>query len=475
MLRLILLFLSVVIIFLVIQVGWPGLIPILAVATAVYAFVFLKDAPSRIPLTVLATAYVLQALLLAWGLLWTMQQIEAALTVDQEVEPVFELLAGSDGLQNFWALLGGFLFAAILFGLLLGLAMQRNRRAANVHGDQTRNKSPSATLYRVLGTIPAKWLVRDGQLITIKAAKPPRSPTTGPGEVEVQRGHALILEKEGLITDILPAGVHWVNDQERLAMVVPLYGRADRVTVRNATTSDGLQIADMEIMVFHKVLSVSAPPPVGGDIFNFNRDILQDQVWSASGATWEAGVRGITEREARNVIADYEMEDLVAMNGEERDEFKKALQDKINAITKQFMGVNVTVTGLGAINAPDLAGEKLMAVWAAAKDRESAREHATLQADIMEVNAKARAEAFNTLMGVMNDWLDRSSNLKNLVAMSFIERMERVEDEPKGGVNQDLEALSKLYVVEALKGLTAPQTTEDAKGHAQANSGGEDI
>ncbi len=475
MLRLILLFLSVVIIFLVIQVGWPGLIPILAVATAVYAFVFLKDAPSRIPLTVLATAYVLQALLLAWGLLWTMQQIEAALTVDQEVEPVFGLLAGSDGLQNFWALLGGFLFAAILFALLLWLSAQFNRRATDQPANPTRPRSPSQIIHRALGTTPAKWLVRDGQLITIKAAKPPRSPTTGPGEVEVQRGHALILEKLGVVTAILPAGLHWVNDMERLAMLVPLYGQADRVTVRNAATSDGLQIADMEIMVFHKVHSDDATPQVGDGIFKFNPDILQDQVWSASGATWEAGVRGITEREARNVIADYEMEELVAMNGDERDQFKKALQEKINAITRPFMGVTVTVTGLGTINPPDLAGEKLMAAWAAEKDRESAREHAALQADIMGVTANARAGAFNTLMGAMNDWLDRSSHLKNLVAMSFIERMERVEDAPQGGVNQDLEALSKLYVVEALKGLTAPQTTEDAKGHAQANSGGEAI
>lgn len=463
MLRLILLFLSVVIIFLVIQVGWPGLIPILAVATAIYAFVFLKDAPGRIPLTILATAYVLQALLLAWGLLWTLQQIEAALTVDQEVEPVFGLLAGSDGLQNFWALLGGFLFAAIPFGLLLGLAMQRNRRAANVHGDQTRNKSPSATLHRVLGTIPAKWLVRDGQLITIKAAKPPRSPTTGPGEVEVQRGHALILEKEGLITDILPAGVHWVNDQERLAMVVPLYGQSGRVTVRNATTKDGLQIADLEIMVFHKLHTDDATEQSGDDKFKFNKDIVQAKVWSASGNTWEAGVSGITEREARGLIAGYTMEEFATMNSAQRDTFRTALAGKVNAVTNEFLGVNVTITGLGVIDVPDLAAEKLMASWTAEKDRAVARANAEQQNHILVSTAEARKEAFFTLAQAMISILDDHHSAGDLMTMSLVEQMERVESgDSAGNPNLELETLGKLYAIEALKSLAGRQAAHDA-------------
>lgn len=46
-------------------------------------------------------------------------------------------------------------------------------------------------------------------------------------------------------------------------MVVPLYGRSDRVTVRHATTSDGLQITDLEIMVFHKLHTDDATEQFG--------------------------------------------------------------------------------------------------------------------------------------------------------------------------------------------------------------------
>lgn len=464
MLRLILLILLAPLGFLVIRVGWPWLIAILTVATAVYTFAFLKDTPSRAKITFLAAAYALQALLLAWGILWTLQQIGAGLNTDQETGSVFRLLAGSNSLQNFWALLGGFTVAAIFFVLLLGLSAQLNRRAPDQQANPVRPPSLSQTIHRALGTTPAKWLVRDGQLITVKAAKPPRSPTTGPGEVEVQRGHALVLEKEGLIADILPAGVHWVNDQERLAMVVPLYGRSDRVTVRHATTSDGLQIADLEIMVFHKLHTDDATEQFGDDKFKFNKDIVQAKVWSAAGSTWEAAVRGITEREARGLIAGYTMEQFVTMNPSQREKFKTDLAAKVNAVTGEFLAVTVTVTGLGTINAPDLAAEKLMASWTAEKDRAVALSNAEQQNRILMSTAEARKEAFLSLAQAMTSILDGHHSAGDLVTMSFVERMERVEDGVSASnPNQELETLGKLYAIEALKSLAGRQASHDAE------------
>jgi hypothetical protein len=146
------------------------------------------------------------------------------------------------------------------------------------------------------------------------------------------------------------------------------------------------------------------------------------------------------------------------MNTEAREQFRARIQERINQVTDEFMGVTVTVTGVGTVNVPDLAAEKLMARWTTAQDRAMAREQAAQQNEIMMDAAKARKEAFDTLVGAMNDWLERGLDVKDLVAMSFVERMERIEGEPPSGANQDLEALSKLYVIEALKAITGRQT-----------------
>ena len=460
MLRSLMLILLVPFCFVAIRVGWPGAILVGAVTAAVYSFVFLRDKPGWGRVVVFISLFFLEALLIAWGLRWTLRWVELATAGNDQATPIFRAFAGTDILQNFWAIVGGFVLAAILFGLLFAAFAIAAALRQRTHKSQSRNDIYKRAMRHSLGMVPAKWEARDGKIVTVKAPKPPQQPMMGPGEIEVQRGHALILEKEGKITDVLPAGVHWVQDKERIAMLVPLYGRADKVTVRNAATRDGLQIEDFEVMIFHRVDTSGIPPDTDettddeDTTFAFDAEILRDRVWSASGNTWENGVKGVTEREARAVIADWTMEDLLLMGSEERVKFRSALQENINKITQGFMGVTVTVTGFGAINAPDLAGEKLMATWTAAKDRSLARDQATLQNDIMVDTAKARKEAFDILIGAMNDWLDRRPEVKDLMAMSFVERMERVETEGSASTAQDLEALSRLYIVEALKALT---------------------
>ena len=252
MARLLLLILLAPIGFAVIRLGWPWAIAILTIATALYAFVLLKNAPSRLKITFLLSAFVMQALLIAWGLQWSLARLGLNLADSSGVAEAYQYAAGPDALRNFWAIIGGFAVAVGLFGLLLGSTYLQNRKQV------TRNNSLSRTMHYALGTTPARWQAQGGQLTTLKAPKAPHHAMTGPGEVDVQRGHALVLEKEGVVTEVLPAGLHWVHDQERLSMLVPLYGQGDRVVVRDATTKDGLQIADLELAVFHKVYSDDA-------------------------------------------------------------------------------------------------------------------------------------------------------------------------------------------------------------------------
>jgi regulator of protease activity HflC (stomatin/prohibitin superfamily) len=458
MLRVLLLILLIPIGFVAVRVGWPWAIAVITVTVAFYGLYFLKDAPGKTRVVFFLSAFVLQALAIAWGIRWTLQQVELAVAQDDISRPVFEGIAGSDLLQNFWAIVGGVVAAAIMFGLLFALAAMANATRHAPQEGQSRDNIYARSLRRALGLVPAEWVARDGKIVTTKAPKPPQQPLMGPGEIEVQRGHAIILEKEGVVTDVLPAGVHWVQSQERIAMLVPLYGGSEKVLIRNASTKDGLQIEDLEISVFHKVNGDGADPKIVDDKSRFNDSVLRNKVWSASGSSWAGGITAVAERQARDVIAGYDMDQLVTMNTEAREQFRTKIQERINQVTDEFMGVTVTVTGVGTVNVPDLAAEKLMARWTTAQDRAMAREQAAQQNEIMMDAAKARKEAFDTLVGAMNDWLERGLDVKDLVAMSFVERMERIEGEPPSGANQDLEALSKLYVIEALKAITGRQT-----------------
>lgn len=466
MLRVLLLILLIPIGFVAVRVGWPWAIAVITLTVAFYGLLLLKDAPGKTRVVFLTSAFVLQALAIAWGIRWTLQQVELVLAQTDAIWPVFQVFAGSDLLQNFWAIVGGVVAAAIMFGLLFALAAMANATRLGQPKSKSTDDTFVRSMRRALGLVPARWVVREGKVTTTKAPKPPQQPTTGPGEMEVQQGHAVILEHEGVISRVLPAGIHWVQSQERIAMVVPLYGRVEKVSIRNAVTHDGLQIEDIEITIFHKVQAPSIDEKNATEQFPFDETALRNKVWSASGNTWENGVKGVTEREVRNVIADYDMEAFLRLSSAQRDQFKQQLKTRINEVTEKLMGISVTVTGIGTVNVPDLAAEKLMARWTTAQDRAMAREQATQQNEIMMDAAKARKEAFDTLVGAMNDWLERGLDVKDLVAMSFVERMERIEAEPPSGANQDLEALSKLYVIEALKAITGKQAS--AEGTAEA-------
>lgn len=458
MARLLLLVLLAPIGFAVMRLGWPWAIAILTIATALYAFVLLKNAPGRVKLTFLLSAFAMQALLIAWGLQWSLGRLALNLAESNGVAAAYQYVAGPDVLRNFWAIVGGLTVAAGLFGLLLGSSYLQNRKQA------TRNNSLSRTVHYALGTTPARWQAQSGQLTTLKAPKAPHHAMTGPGEVDVQRGHALVLERQGVVTEVLPAGLHWVHDQERLSMLVPLYGQGDRVVVRDATTKDGLQIADLELAVFHKVYSDDATPRIGDDKFGYNDDIIRNRIWSASGATWEAAVRAVTERQARDLIAGYTMEELVALDSAARETFKERLRVKINQVTESHMGISVSITGIGTINAPDLAAEKLMASWCAAKDREMALAQARNQRRIIMQMAMARSNSLRRLADAMNEAAETPEKARGLLAMSFVERMERVETETSSSTGQELDAISRLLLVEALKGFTDRTVAHEAPG-----------
>lgn len=282
--------------------------------------------------------------------------------------------------------------------------------------------------------------------MSVTAPKPPHPPLMGPGEVEVQQGNALFVEQNGAVTRVLGTGVHAIGHDESLGMVVPLFGRADIVTLDDIVTHDGLIIPQLELTVFHKVNPGEPDDQTANGLFPYSDVILREQVWSASGKDWREAIKAVTGREARNLIADFTFEQFLTFTSADRSEFKKALEPRVNAVTKNLMGIGVTVTGIGAIRLPAKAVEKLTERWTAEKDHEIETE-----------TAEGRKDAFNLLIGAMSDALKQQPAIKDLLVMSFIERMEHATDEPSHGASTELDALNKLYMLEALKKLSAQQ------------------
>ena len=79
--------------------------------------------------------------------------------------------------------------------------------------------------------------------------------------------------------------------------------------------------------------------------------------------------------------------------------------------------------------------------------------------------AAGRKDAFTLLYGAMNDALKEQPDIKDLLVMSFIERMEHASNERSGDGGTDLDTLGKIYLLEALKGFSTKTPPENDPDH----------
>jgi regulator of protease activity HflC (stomatin/prohibitin superfamily) len=427
-------------------VGWPWLIVVVSLTVAVYGYLLLKEFPIWRPMVVYSTFFVAEALFIGWVAYRILQSINPD-DLSPQVVPWYQLAFGTDLLKRYWATVGGVTSAIILFAVVvLPITWARVPALGKMQG-QTRTGVFLRALRRTLGLVPAEWKVREGTITTIKPPQAPHPPLTGPGEVEVQQGNVLLVEQSGAVTRVLGTGVHAIGHDERLGMVIPLYGRADTVEIDNVVTHDGLIIERLELTIFHKVNAGDADDQTENGLFPYCETILREQIWSAGGKDWREGIKAVTGREARNLISDYTLEQFLTLTSNDRSEFKKRLEPLVNAVTRNLMGVGVTVTGVGAIRLPAKATEKFTERWTAEKDHEIGTE-----------TALGRRDAFKLLTDAMQEALHEQPGIKDLLVMSFIEQMERTGGEPAAGTGSDLDALSKLYVLEALRNLSPQQS-----------------
>lgn len=445
--------------FLALSVGWPWVIAVAAVEIIIGGYLLLKDFPNNPRFIALGALFAIEALALAWGFVWTMQQVDREALSSQMSITIFQWMAGTVWLQNFWGIVGGIAGAIILFGMLIA--------AVNLFGllpsVQSTGVSPvdnfTRGVRRSLGVIPAQWTVRNGEIVTVKAAKEPHPPLTGPGEIEVQQENAVILESNGRISRILSEGIHWIGYMERICMVVPLFGKGDAVVVKNVSTNDAMILEELNLTVFHKVNLQKLAGIPQRELQETLEALLKNKVWSPSGNNWSAAVKAITEREARNAIADYGLEEFLTLKGEGRKVFKEKLAELVNAVTDEFLGVKVTITGIGAVTIPDLATQKLTQRWLAVRDRDIAWEQVNLQSDMDYETAQGRGAAMSKLSDVMRDSQALHTNPNDLMLLSMIEQIQRSGNHPGNTTGQEMEMVTRLLMLELLKTMGSRATT----------------
>lgn len=452
--------------FLAARIGWPWLILVATVSVAALSYLLIRDTALGQQLTLVVTLFVSETLIIGWYTYKFLHAVAAELPEEGLPSQAVRFLAGTSLLQGFWATLLGGLVGFLLVALVAGaLAMARVPLMAS----STQQPAQSVfwrALRRTLGLTPAEWAVSNGELHTVRAVRPGHPANTGPGEVEIQHGHVVVLEQNGKATRVLGPGINRIGYGERISMCPPLYGRSELVTLEHVTTQDGLIIQSLEINVFHRIDPDADKLATGSDNgsgdnhsdrkydtqkadpserFSYSENVIREKIWTPSAGDWNGAVISITRREARNLIANDTLENFLTANTAGRKTFKKKLAKAINKVTKG-MGINVIVTGLGAVQLPAPASDKLTEGWMAKKG-------AQIEADI----AVGRRDSFKTMMDALNSGVSLQANAKDLLVMSMIEQMERINGQ-SGQPSSDLDMVNRAYLLQMLKNLVDGQS-----------------
>lgn len=363
----------------------------------------------------------------------------------------------------------GGLWAAILaIGLLIGAGTLAAAQRLRPTTDQRGSSLLLRALRRSLGLVPAEWVVRAGKVETVRAPKPPQKDLVGPGELEVQQGHVVVLERDGVITDLKGTGVHWVRPMERIAMCVPLYGRGATVTVNDAETGDGVRVEVLEINVFHKLAADNGQPVVENGGFPFAPAVIKERVWSPSGSDWTDAVVAITRREAIKLIGRHTLSSFLTLLHGDYNAFKAQLEEQINAVTLSHLGVRVSVTGIGKLQLPAAVVQALTeaALWDI--QREIEYDRARIEGAITEEVARHRRDAFMLMFGALHDAAQLHPDVGQLLKMALLERLEREglggRQREGSGQREDVDSLLKLLALDVLRGLPAEGSAADLRG-----------
>ena len=258
---------------------------------------------------------------------------------------------GQPAARFFWSAVIGFGVAASLvlaFVLLVSISAAQSMRA------EFPDASPTQLWRWVwdveLGIHKAQLLVANGECKSLRAPAGNLARLGGPGMLVVEEGNAVALSKSGQFSRVVGAGIAWLRPFERVSTIVYLSPRVETLVVEKLVTQDRLPLTQFALTFFHRVDPGDQSAVSGTQ--RYDPKLIHDKVWSPHGGDWRGAVRAIAESVVRDLIAQYNMAELVAIAGEARQNLAAELRARINVKTQQFLGVEIVSTDIGAIVIP---------------------------------------------------------------------------------------------------------------------------
>jgi regulator of protease activity HflC (stomatin/prohibitin superfamily) len=205
------------------------------------------------------------------------------------------------------------------------------------------------------------WEVDNGRPPQRVPISPHVSKLFGIGKLNISEGNVAITMRSGRIGRVLGAGSHQLEQDERPTMTVYLPTLSEVVVIPDVLTRDNEVISNLDLRVIHRVDKGSQSAASGR--YKYDPQIILEKIWSPKGSDWRGAVRSIAETVARDVIAQYVMEDIVAISSISNRKFEDEFTEQINQKTKKYLGVEVVATNLGKITIPNEAKKALEENW----------------------------------------------------------------------------------------------------------------
>jgi len=355
----------------------------------------------------------------------------------------------------------------------------------------------------LLGSNKGIWVVSNGQSQIVGDRAGDLELIGGPGTLIVQDGHAVILERQGNRRRVVRNGMTTLAPFERVSMIVPTGPRSERLEIHNLMTADQVPIDSFSLLVFHRLcepgsvpvstagveadaasppaetdgapekagfwarLTRRAPTPVAIPADAFER-LLLDTVWNPVGRDWTDAVRSISENATRDIVGRFNVDAIVPLCDETRNQFRALLLAQINKVTVPLLGVAVTTVDFGEIRVPPdvllTLVEKQVSRWKAqiaVSEQLEAQARTDAETYRMSKLETARAQAQQEMMeAIAAGFKDLDDgDTADLLRLRLIEAFERMAD---GTATTIVMPAEMLQILERIR----PQGARDGDGVA---------
>jgi regulator of protease activity HflC (stomatin/prohibitin superfamily) len=439
-------FLAVVLLFVLLWLGWPW--PILAVPTYLLAFgLGIPPFSRRIGVSPRFIVFLTIFLISATFLSWLIAEVLFLPEIQKDfisTSPVLGFLLHNSSLKIFWSGAIGLIVPLVLVVLLVlpyGLTVGENMYSQYEQYKGHELDAALSAISALLGVGQSVWIVSNGQAEVRGPAGKGLALFGGPGILIAQEGHAVILEKSGSLSRIVGKGLTWLAPFERISMVIPLFGRSEKVTVEQVITRDHILIDEFEALIFHRIDEGPEEDQIRDGQFAYNETILRRTVWSPGGGDWRGGVRSVGDSAVRDVVGRYDLEQLAPMSENFRVRFKNDLKQAINKVTLDAMGVRVVAVDIGKVKIPDEARRRLMEKWLAdwsvriaQSEREALIRKGEAEAVILKVKEVAWAQAQKQVIEEITAGLQSINGSGReavyVIALRTLDAMEKMAGDP---------------------------------------------